>query len=430
VSITEMRRPRTGRAEYAALASGAPAIVALLSLPFLRPNLFGESLSVIGFGLMAAAAFLSVFRPESGYGDAGRGPRPVAVGGLLTLIVCLGLSYVWLMVKASAVHPADHFRPALQGLVLTVGTLGALAVVCRDQRNRLALARGFVLVITALCASYAVTALLWTVLGVGSGQISTVLIGSTAEPFYFPFTPSQSVQTLFGVQFPRFSGLGREPGWMAMYCAVAYFMADLIPRHRRLVKLLLIVGLLGCISTAGFGVFVVVWAYRTCLSDRGTGISMAQYLRQLFGIGAMAAAIWVATEAPVLGLSAKASQNETSLDERLFATQAGLRALSEQPLGGLPTEAQAGINLIADIAVGGLPFVLFVCGGLLLPLLWRGRASTGNAVVLVVFLTLLLAQPAKDSTWAYGVVALALALNRSDISSTTRTGLGDDRERS
>jgi hypothetical protein len=77
---------------------------------------------------------------------------------------------------------------------------------------------------------------------------------------------------------------------------------------------------------------------------------------------------------------------------------------------------QGGINLISDIAVSGLPFVLLVCAALLLPpLLHRGPARFGNAAVLTVFLTLLVSQPPKDSTWAFALVALAVSLREQDM---------------
>lgn len=386
-------------------------LLVLVALPFLRPNLFGESSSVIGFVLVLAAAAFAVLRAWFEVAGPAPLPRSGVVGAVAPLVACVGLAYLWLMVQAAAVDPGESFQPAVQGLVLTAGTLAALAVVCRDPVSGRVLARGFVLVIVALCASYAVTVAMWLVVGVGNGQVAEVFVGGAPEPVYFPFTTTQSVQTVLDVEFPRFTGLGREPGWMAMYCAAAYFMVDALGPPRKPLKALLVLGLLGTISTAGFGVFVVVWAYRAFLRDRGTGISMGQYLRQIAGLAAMALAVWVATEAPVLGLSAKATQNETSLDERLLATQAGLRALVDQPLGGTPTEVQSGVNLVADIAVSGLPFVILVCAALILLLLRGGPASVRTPVVLVVLLTLLTSQPAKDSTWVFGVVVLACVLS-------------------
>jgi hypothetical protein len=176
---------------------------------------------------------------------------------------------------------------------------------------------------------------------------------------------------------------------------------------------LLLAGLVGTLSTAGFGVFVVVLALDLVLRPRG-GIALTGFLRQVGGLAAIAGAGWLAVDAPVLGLNAKQTTNETSLAERQDAASAGLRALTESPLGGLGTEKQAGINLVSDIAVNGLPFVVLVTLTLLVPpFLAPGRGATpvGRAlpVALVVFLTLLLSQPAAASTWAFALVAVACA---------------------
>jgi hypothetical protein len=295
------------------------------------------------------------------------------------------------------------------------------------------LARAFVVVIAVLCATYVVTAAIWAITGVGSGVLVSLHIGTAPElqPVYLPFTPTLGTQSVSGTVFPRFTGLGREPGWMAMYCAAAYFMTDMVGYRRRSLKLLIVAGLIGCISTAGFGVFVVAWAYHHFLRDRGTGISVAGFARQVSGIAAVALAAWLAVAAPVLGLSAKSTQNVTSLDERQLATEAGLRALFTSPLGGPATEVQGGINLIADIAVSGLPFVLLVCAALLVPMAGRRmRGGYGNVVIVIVFLTMLTSQPAKDSTWAFALVAIAASLRAAAVATEPDTTRKAARERS
>jgi hypothetical protein len=128
----------------------------------------------------------------------------------------------------------------------------------------------------------------------------------------------------------------------------------------------------------------------------------------------------------VLGLQAKQTSNETSLDERSDATAAGLRALTRQPWGGQGTEKQAGINLISDVAVNGLPFVALVIAALLVPLLLLRRPPGTRAraapVVLVVLGTLLTSQPAAASTWVFILVALALACD--ELTEAERTAPG------
>lgn len=390
-----------------------PVLLVLAAMPFVRPNIFGEvRLSVVGFLLLAVAAAAVLLARDGG------APAPPSGQPGASVVICLCLAYLWLMVQAAATNPGPNAGSTIQGLFLTAGSVLALVLVCQQPQIRLAVGRAFVIVLLAMCASLLVTALIWLVAGVGSGEIGAVRIGTVtaAQPVYFPLTLTQGVQTVFGVELPRFTGLGREPGWMAMYCGVGYFLADMVGMRRWWVRPLLLIGLIGCISTAGFGVFVVALAYHAFLRDNGDGIRLGGYLRQLFGLCAVAAAVWVATAAPVLGLSAKQTQNETSLDERQQATVAGLRALTEHPLGGHQTETQGGINLISDIAVSGLPFVLLICAALLLPMSVRGALGRySSAPIVIVFLTLLLAQPPKDSTWAYAVVVLAAMLRKPDL---------------
>jgi hypothetical protein len=377
--------PHWRRVLAAPTASRLPVAFVVLALPFVRPNLFGERFALVGFGLLAMAALLAAATRSTAATTAPSGPSPAT-----PVVVCLALAYLWLMIQAAATDPLLG-RPAEQGMVLTAGGVLCVAVVCREPSARYALARAFVVVIAVSCAAYVVTVLIWVAAGVGSGVLVSLDIGTSGiNPVYLPLTPTVGIQSVFGSVFPRFTGLGREPGWMAMYCAAAYFMADAVGLRSRWLKVLLVVGLVGCISTAGFGVFVVAWAYHVFLRDRGTGISVGAFLRQLSGV-------------------------VISLDERQLATEAGLRALFESPLGGTPTEVQGGINLISDIAVSGLPFVLLVCGALLLPALRRrGHGGSGNAVIVIVFLTMLTSQPAKDSTWAFALVALAASLTTAE----------------
>jgi len=410
-------------------ASRLPVFLVVLAMPFVRPNLFGEQLSVVGFGLLALAALLAVVTRSAEPGTE-RAPAPTL---MTPIVACLGLAYLWLMIQAAATDPSVLGLPAVQGLVLTAGGVGAVAVICRQEASRRRLAQAFVVVIAVLCASYVVTALIWAVTGVGDGVLVWLHIGTAPElqPIYLPFTPTLGTQSVSGTVFPRFTGLGREPGWMAMYCAAAYFMTDMVGYRSRWLKLLIVAGLIGCISTAGFGVFVVAWAYHHFLRDRGTGISVANFARQVSGIAAVALAAWLAVAAPVLGLAAKTTQNVTSLDERQLATEAGLRALFTSPLGGTATEVQGGINLVADIAVSGLPFVLLVCAALLLPLVGRrGAGGLTNVVMVIVFLTMLTSQPAKDSTWAFALVAIAASLRAAAVATESDTTREVARERS
>lgn len=391
-----------------------PVALVLLAIPLMRPSVLGEQgRSIVSFGLFAAAAFVALLRRRGGEAFLTSGSRsPAGRGSVLILFLFLG--YLYILFREAATVGGDPATATFQGIFLTIGSLVALEIVCKDPQTARAVGRGVVIMTAGFCASYAITILVWAATGVGSGQVLTMPIGTWGpQPVYFPFTPTVAFQPVFGLVVPRFTGLGREPGWMAMFCAAAFFLADMLKMRSRWIKPLLLLGLLGCVSTAGFGVFVVTWAYHRFLRDRG-GISMTNYLRQVGGIAMMGVAAWVAVAAPVFGLAAKSTQNAASLDERSAATDAGVELLFSDPWGGHYEIVQGGINLVSDVAVSGLPFVILVILGLLLTVTSSGKTQNSNAVALVVLLTLLSSQPPKDSTWAYGLVVLACALRRPD----------------
>ena len=387
-----------------------PVTLVVVSLFVARPNIGGEILAPVGFLLMALAAVIAVVRrPDADRPSHGPVPQQSSVS-LVVVPLLLGLAYLWVVLRAAAFAPLIEIKAGLQDSVMIIGTLVALVALCRDVSMRIRLGRAVVYTLAVLCASYLVTSLIWLVLGSGAGQMFLAPVGDLdPQPVYFPFTTTASTQDVLGVTFPRFTGLGREPGWMAMYCAAGFFLCDLTMLRSRRLKALMLVGLLGTVSTAGFGVFVVVWTYQKFLRARG-GINLGTYFRQLLGVVAILGALWLATDAPVLGLSAKSTQNNVSLKERQLATDAGIRALWDAPWGGKPTEAQAGVNLISDIAVDGLPFVVLSSAALLLPMALQRSRGQGNAIPFAVFLTLLLSQPTLSSTWAFGIVLLAYAL--------------------
>lgn len=424
VALARLRSRRILAALEVRALPKAPAALVVVGIVYMRPNIWGSSLTLVSFALAVAAAAVVLLR-------RGRDPLPAdrtspAMSLVATLVVAACVSG---LVKSALMDPMVWVQIAFQDLVLTGGSIVAIVIVAQHPVHRLQIARGFVLIVGVACASYAVTALMWTLLGVGFGEVTQVVVGKFGmQPVFFPFTTTCETQTVLGLELPRFTGIGREPGWMAMYCAAAFFLADSVGLRSRRLKAVLLLGLLGCVSTAGFGVFVVVWAWDRTLRPRG-GITLANYSRQVFGLAALPVALWLASDAPILGLSAKKSQNGQSLTEREDATAAGWRALFEHPWGGRGSEAQSGVNLVSDISVDGLVFVLLVTGALLLPILVQRRIAKGTCVALVVFLTMLLSQPPFSSAWAYCLVAVALGCDDLTATDLRRAGVRPARHR-
>ncbi|MHA7282225.1 hypothetical protein [Arthrobacter sp. TMS2-4] len=375
----------------------------LASLPFLRPNVLSVHYAVVGSALCLTAAVIAF----AGSNGRLRLPRPYVIVSL-----CVGAIYLWLLVHTT-IFGTVAVSQIVSGTFTTAVTTAATGFVLASPIRRRAIGKGFVYVILALSASYVVTLMVWAALGVGALPITTFPIslnGTGIGTIFFPFTPSYGVLNVLDTRMPRFTGLGREPGWMALYCGLALLLWPRVGKPRRLGQLILVAGLLGTLSTAGFGAFAVVLLIAWIMRKPRGGDLFTHYIGFLFKAALLAGAAWVAIYAPILGLEAKGSLNSVSLSERAIATSAGVRALTEAPFGGAPTGVQDSINLIAVIAPLGLPFSLLVVAALVLPAIGHQAKHVTVAPIMLIFVTLLLSQPAGDSTFVFVLVGLIYLL--------------------
>ena len=125
----------------------------------------------------------------------------------------MALAYLWMVLHGVWVDDLERIRSLFQDFVLTIGSLAAAVLVLADPRARLALGRGFVVLLCVIGAMWVITALYWSVTYAGAGQITTIPVGTVGpQPVYFPFTVSYSTSSVFGTDVPRLTGIGRESG--------------------------------------------------------------------------------------------------------------------------------------------------------------------------------------------------------------------------
>ncbi|WP_307081637.1 hypothetical protein [Arthrobacter agilis] len=380
----------------------------LAALPLMRPNVLSESYAILGTAICVAASLIA-FTADRGRTRIPRSYTFIVVGMILTT--------VWLLLSAAIFSRYASVTLILQGFVTTVLTVAAIGVVLADPARRRMVGRGFVWIMLALCTSYAVTVVTWTVLGVGALPLATFPISNVlgAGTLFFPFTPSIGVLNLPNLHLPRFTGLGSEPGWMALHAGLALLLWPRLGRPRWPGQAVLLVGLLGTFSTAGFGAFVVVLILAWFARKPKSGDLFTHFLGFLFKTSALAIAVWVAVAAPVVGLASKQTVNAESLGDRTEAMRLGLAALTEHPFGGAEAGSQAAINLIAALALLGIPYFLLVTGTLFVSRLGHPAKHLTFAPIALIFITLLLSQPAGDATFVFVLTGLAYTLTLPDM---------------
>jgi hypothetical protein len=384
--------------------SRLPPVLLVVALPFVRPGLLSNHYNAVGLGIALAAALIAVAR---------RGrvswPRPFSV-----VLGALVLAYVWLLIRTGLL---DHGSPNLvaQGAITTIGATLAYGIVLADRTALRTFGRGFVGLVIAICASYVISAAVWIVAGSGVTALVSFPISDDGwvATLHLPFTITTGVQSLGFITLPRLTGLGREPGWFAMMVAIAWFLWPTVGRPRLIGHVLLFIGLVGTVSTAGFGIFILLLSYDLFVRPRTVRVGPRTIARVTIGLVGMAAAAWVAFFAPVLGFAEKSQYNEVSFDDRALQTAAGVHALSAAPLGGVHIGGNEAINLIAAIAPFGLPYVLLVLTAVIGPLLASGNLPNRSRALTImgaVALTLFTSQPPGDSALAYVLVAVGACL--------------------
>lgn len=382
----------------------APLLV-LVGMVLARPNIWGEQYSMVSIGFFGLAAGIALVQDKGGFLFDRREFR-----GVRSPLLWVSAAYIWLLLRVSS-QGLDSTSQTVNGLVAAAACLVSVVFVVGEKKRRDYLIKGFIFAVLLVSSSYVVTAAFWAAFGVGSGVVGHMFIGNwpAPQPVYFPFTTTVASQPVLGMILPRFVGFAREPGWMAMYSAVAFFLMPLAGWHRKFFKLVVLVGLLGTLSTAGFGILVVCLALRFTFSRKSKS-DIGAVLRLAFGVGFVVFAIWAAFNAPILGFDAKGAQNGISLSERTAATNMGVWAFQHDPFsGGLAADKVGAVNLVAAVAAYGLPFSVAMGLATTAPILRHKNRRVLIPIVTVVFLTLLMSQPSLDSSWAFALVIIAAA---------------------
>ena len=371
----------------------------LVALPFMRPGVFGESLAGVGFALALSAGVLA-FIEDRGRMNWSHGSWVIAI--------LLGASQLWLVARLSDLN--QPIQPVVQSAIILLLTISSASLVLSNRRRALFFWRGFIFISILLSASFVVTTILH-ILGFDAILFSFP-VGTWTADLSVPFTPTTGTLTVGELgTLHRFTGFGREPGWMGMFLGVAFFAWRLIGGGHWVGYALMLAAMAGTLSTATFGAFVVVAAYEFFIRPRAYVDPLAAYLRQALGASLLVFAAWLAFTAPVLGYQAKQTLNETSYSERTTLLKAGIDALSRFSLGEDPTMPMQGISLVASVAIFGWPFFVLVSLAFLTPLALESEGGVRYAApVLMMYLTLLLSQPPQDSTAVYVLLVACVAL--------------------
>ncbi|GAB6898368.1 hypothetical protein JCM9957A_14580 [Kineosporia succinea] len=409
---------------FVAIKRTEPLSVILLvaSLMLMRPTWYGNGATPLGVPLAVAAAFFaaSADHREGRLVPSWRDrPRPV-----LAALCCLAAFQGWYLVLPilHGTYPADF---VLRSVTYVLVSVTAAAIVLREPLRARFIARAVVWICGAIAASFGATLLLWAVSGPESHEILRMQLpggisgangyaeGNDGQPLYLPWTLTNGATSAFGgITMPRLVGFMREPGLMApMFIWAIYVAGRLKMRNTRLLQLLLFLGLLGCQSTAGFAIWVVLAVCTSVIGDAPQKKNF-RVTRQFLGMALLIGGVWLAIFAPVWGLKAKEEINPGSISDRTTTAVTGITQIDQHFWGAAPQGLEnVGINLLSETHRIGGPGLLLALAAYFVPILVARRKSDAAKLIVPLAVTALVAQPVSGAPTWWILVLVAGALD-------------------
>jgi hypothetical protein len=330
----------------------------VLSLFLQRPAALGQNVAAIGLiCVIALTATYALLNPR-----AMRLHTTLSRDfAMLAALVCAYLAYETVIAISFGLTDLVVFT---KEFVITLVVLVCYGFFLARVENNHVFFRQFTTVVSLLGWSSFTTFVLMLFVDWESLELFTITINSyegTSEGIqggtvYLPFSMLSNIFTGQEIPLPRFNGFFREPG---IYQAVAAFCVVLASLAGRSfwIQLGLALGILCTFSPLGVATLIAAWGITFFLKRPSFGRFVA--VLAFLSVGA-AAALYT----PIIGLSDKFETHATSITDRTIATERGLDAFAENPLGdGLARsrEENDGITLLAGIgSIGLLGFLLQV----------------------------------------------------------------------
>lgn len=175
---------------------------------------------------------------------------------------------------------------------------------------------------------------------------------------YFPFTPTYGEMSFNGIVFRRLLGFARESGIMQMFYCWGFYNVEKYCRNTKIVKILMLVGVACCLSTAGFIVFFISLLFYFDLKNLFN-------FKTIFIIVSLLGLLYILFFAE--GTSIKTRSIRTITD-RTNSISNSFEVFFENPIFGKgfydslnSNEEQIGINMISSLGqIGITGFILWI----------------------------------------------------------------------
>lgn len=248
---------------------------------------------------------------------------------------------------------------------------GAAYLMFQKQREKNFFCKFIIRVLTFISGSYLISFSIGVLIGWSKIKLFELNYNYFYNaPLLFPFTFVYGSGKVAGIEIYRLLGIARESGIMQCLFSWAFFSAEKYIDRSQWTKVLLLLGLVSCLSTTGLVIFFGILAIN----------QLTKNMKKLFSVQTLGVILVIAIAALLLlgeGTYGFKFRWENSFSERTVAMSYGLDNFQKHPLCGIgffktadSSVIHSEANFIASLGniglIGGILFLLiyviaFIC---------------------------------------------------------------------
>jgi len=327
-------------------------------------------------------------------------------------ILAIFIFYLYRLLRASTEGiNFSLIKALLSGTLLVIFVL----IVMHDEYSRVSIPSAFIELLCFFSLSYIITFLAsFIVPNLDALKYVSVEIPGYRYTFdlYFPITPAYGEVRFFGKSVLRLTATFRESGIAQLFYVWAYSESDYYFSNKKFTKIMLIIGIIACQSTAGYFSFLIYLAFKMFV--RFLNAKKISNLWSVLGLAILIVFVyWIYTSIPQLNLITK---NAYSTGARIGNLRDVYGTLREHPLFGADTVdynlyGNSLLQLSANIGLLGLLLYLHI--------IFRAFLLSDNKQrfilsLLAMFVTLFISQPICDTPIVFMMMVMPYSYKKND----------------
>ena len=358
----------------------------------MRPTALGQSFSAVSILIAIMALFIFILIDNNSKKIFNKSNRNnlMFFWALIFWIYC-GIQ--------SLLSNSLNIEFALKSIVINVSILIVFYVILSKDNINYYFFKSIISILLVFCISYYITLILSFKVGLDNLYLFKINIESylSSGSVYFPFTIEYNRTFVNGFSVIRSLTFFREAGITQMFYIWGFFVSHIYFKRKKIVKIIMFLGVISCFSTAGFITFIFVYFINIFFNIKKYKFNI------IFAVGILIICTILFINTKGISIQDKAVE---SINDRASAIIQTMEVLKDKPLFGVGyysdnKNTTMGINFISSIYMIGivgaiLYFMIFISAYIKCK-----NKITFILAILPIIITSLFAQPLIDAPLIY-----------------------------